>query len=181
MKATVNGSLTDIFECYIIVGDEIIVMNNLPEISDTKSATYSNEAIMGRSFPLYTYSHSNERTITMQLHFFVVDEEDVQENLDNLRILQSAVYPREGGAIGTPFTPPVVCRIKCGQLLATEELCCVLQNYNVKFPTDVAWATNGTSEASVFTPFRFDVDTTWQVVYSSNNLPYNSRIITSGR
>ena len=178
-KATFNSNLSPIPECYIQVGDstnEQIILNNLPEISDNKSAVYNSESVIGRSFPFYTYSHSDGRKISMSLHFFVVEPNDIQNNLDDLRLLQSAVYPREGNN-GTPFTPPVVCKIKCGELLAKEPLCCVLESYSVKFPTEVAWST----ESNLFTPFKFDVDTSWLTVYSSQNLPYNDRIIRSGR
>lgn len=190
-KATNNGSLAPIPEdkCYIIIpGSELkeekIVLNNLPDISDSKAAVYNNEAIIGRSFPLYTYSHSADRTISMQLHFFVVDKNDVSLNLQYLRAIQSAVYPREGTAGGAPFVPPPVCVIRCGNLLGTKPLCCVLQSYSVKFPTEVAWSTNGggTPDTSdFFTPFRFDVDTQWLTVYSSVDLPYQTRIVRSGR
>jgi hypothetical protein len=58
----------------------------LPEISDSKSAIYNNEPIIGRSFPLYTYSHSGDRSLNIQLHFFVVDVDDAVKNLGYLRI-----------------------------------------------------------------------------------------------
>lgn len=177
-KATNNGSLNPINECYVdIPGAGKIVMNNLPDISDSKSAVYNNEQIMGRSFPLYTYSHSADRNISITIHLFVVDESDIEQNLQYLRWLQSAVYPREGESIGAPFIPPPICKIKCGELLAKESICCALQSYSVKFPTELAWSTKG----SKFTPFRFDVDTQWLTVYTSANLPFQNRIISSGR
>lgn len=184
MKATNDGSLAPIPSCTInIPSAGTIELNNLPDISDSKSAVYNNEAIIGRSFPLYTYSHSGDRSISIQLHFFVVDKNDAQKNLGYLRWLQSAVYPRDGGQNGAPFTPPPICQIKCGSLLAgnpqsgssSQPLCCVLQSYSVKFPTEVAW------HEETFCPFRFDVDTSWLVVYTSNDLPFQDRIVSSGR
>lgn len=182
MKATNNGQLAPIYDCYIIVpgagqngGDSKIILNNLPEISDSKSAVYNTEAVMGRSFPMYTYSHSADRNISMQLHFFVTNPAEASRNLSYLRMLQSAVYPREGSSTNTPFQPPPVCRIKCGYLLADQEICVVLQSYSVKFPTEVAWDEN------TFCPFRFDVDTNWLTVYTSIDLPFQNRIVTSGR
>ena len=183
MKATNDGSLATIPDCKIIIpGAGTIMLNNLPSISDSKTAIYNNEAIIGRSFPLYTYSHSGDRAISMQLHFFIVDQYDANKNLTYLRWIQSAVYPREGSN-GAPFTPPPVCQITCGSLLAgnpssggsAQPLCCVLQSYNVKFPEEVAWHGN------TFCPFRFDVDTSWLVVYTSDDLPFQSRIVSSGR
>lgn len=199
-RATTNGSLNPIENCYlkipntflnpISIGgipgipsiniptnferERTIVMNNLPDISDTKSAVYNNEGIIGRSTPLYTYSHSGDRQISMQIHFFVVDQGSVEENLTNLNWIRSAVYPRESND-AVPFQPPPICRLKCGQLLGDEELCVILQSYSVKFPTDVSWDVN------TFVPFRFDVDTSWLTVYTSSDLPSQHRIIRSGR
>ena len=211
MKATNFGNLNPVDRCTIEIplngvgssqGDPnkyVLTMNNLPDITDTKSAVYNNEPIAGRSVPLYTYSHSGDRTISMQIHFFVVEEGDANRNLEALKIIQSAVYPCQDPADTTyPYTPPPVCKIKCGSLLASRQhhLCVVLQSYSVKFPTDVAWYDedlldggmpnnndhySNRKTSSDYCPFRFDVDTTWLVVYSSEELPFQTRIIVSGR
>lgn len=184
MKATDNGSLIKVPDCDIeIPGAGTISLNNLPNISDSKTASYNNEAIIGRSFPLYTYSHSGDRAISIQMHFFVIDPQDAERNLQYLRMIQSAAYPRQGGINGAPFTPPPVCKVRCGALLAgnprsgesAQPLCCVLQSYSVNFPTEVVW------HNETFCPFRFDVDTSWLVVYTSDDLPYQDRIVRSGR
>lgn len=182
-KATHNGSLNVIADCYISIPDpngsspHVIFMNNLPDISDTKSAVYNNSAIIGRAAPLYTYSHSGDRNINIQIHLFVVDEGDVFTNLDHVRWIESAVYPRDGQGTGAPYTPPPICQIRCGDLLARgQAICAFLQSYSVKYPTEVAWdALNGT-----FCPFRLDVDTNWVVVYNSSNLPFQDRIVKTG-
>jgi hypothetical protein len=175
MKSTSSGKLNDISQCKVsIPGGKPIIMNNLPEISDSKSANYNNEGIIGRSFPLYTYYYSGDRVINMQMHFFIVQEGDAEKNLNNLRLIQSAVYPRPGSG-GAPFAPPPVCQIECGQLLGNQALCVILTSYSVKFPTEVAWDEN------LLVPFRFDVDTSWLTVYTSSDLPENDRIISSGR
>lgn len=182
MKSTINGNLREIPDCHIIVPgggggdrDGTIKLNNLPDISDSKSAVYNGEPIIGRSFPLYTYSHSGERNISMQVHFFIVNPGDGARNLFYLRMLQSAVYPRNGDSTGTPYRPPPICRIKCGPLLDNDELCVILQSYSVKFPTEVAW------EETTYCPFRFDVDLTWQVVYPSDSLPFQEDIIKAAQ
>ncbi len=180
-----SGDLIPIEECVLNIPDikgeggatvegGSIVMNNLPEISDTKTAVYNNEPIIGRSFPLYTYHYSSDRNITLQIHFFILKEGDAVRNLASKRLIESLAYPRAGDS-GAPFKPPVICTLKCGQILATEPLCIVLQSYSVKFPTDVAW------DEQTLCPYRFDVDTNWLVVYTSNDLPNADRIITSGR
>ena len=187
-KATLDdGSLVPINDCYIIIpiiknrditqgqNEFKIILDVLPDISDTKSASYSDENIIGRSAPLKTYSNSDNRSITMQLHFIVSKPADVQGNLQKLRAIQSAVYPRDGFE-SAPFVPPPVCKIKCGNLLCSSgELCVVLKQYSVKFPTEVAWNEN------TFTPMKFDVDTTWDVVYASSSLPGQEKIFGLGK
>jgi hypothetical protein len=183
MKATNNGSLAPLPRCIIDIPKAgIIRLNNLPDISDSKDAIYNNEAIIGRSTPLYTYSHSGDRTIGIQMHFFVIDQGDAGKNLQYLRWIQSALYPRPSNG-QSPFEPPVVCQITCGSLLSgnpkieqsSEPLCCILKSYSVKFPTEVAW------DEETFCPFKFDVETSWIVVYASDDLPFQDRIVKSGR
>jgi|688.fasta_scaffold287249_2 hypothetical protein len=192
-----GGPLNPIDDCYIIIPYEgarppesgrqsptfkffdkyvQIIMDNLPDISDTKSANYADETIIGRSNPVKTYSQSDNRSISMQLHFIVSKQNDLYENLAKLRAIQSAVYPREGEGGGSPFIPPPVCKMKCGNLLGTKEICVILKSYSVKFPTDVAWD----DESKTFTPYKFDIDTTWDVVYSSSNLPGQNEIFNAG-
>ncbi len=169
------GDLRPIEKCWIDIPEAgRIVLNNLPDLGDSKQAVYNNIPVMGRSFPFYTYSHSSDRVISLQLHFFILKEGDGVKNLQYKRWLESALYPRQGNE-NVPYIPPVVCKMQFGDLLATSPLCVILQNYSVKYPTDVAW------ESETLCPFRFDVDTSWYVVYSSENLPYASRIVTSGR
>lgn len=184
--SVLNGALTPISNCYIdIPGAKKIVLDNLPEISDTKSASYADETVIGRSNPIKTYSQSDNRSITMQLHFVISKPSDVNTNLENLRAIQSACYPREGEG-GAPFIPPPVCKIKCGKLLSARgELCVILKTYSVKFPTEVAWMGDsqlgtGAGFDETFTPMKFDVDTTWDVVYASSDLPGQERIFTLG-
>lgn len=181
-----TGDLIPIEKCKLHIPNAgTIVMNNLPDISDTKQAIYNNLPIMGRSFPLYTYSHSGDRVISLQMHFFLLKEGDAERNLSDLRKIQSAVYPRDGGS-DTPYIPPVICTLECGDILSksngggsgskgTGPLCVIMQNYSVKFPTDVAW------DETTMCPYRFDVDTSWYVVYTSQDLPNADRIISSGR
>lgn len=174
-----GGPLAPINNCYIIIpiGSKNfpLILDNLPEITDQKSASYNDEIVIGRSSPLKTYSQSDNRTISMQIHMVVSKPSDVEYNLTALRAIQSAVYPRES-ANGAPFVPPAICRIKCGNLLAqNEELCVILKSYSVKFPTEVAWDENN------FTPFKFDIDTNWDVVYKSADLPGQERIFSLGK
>jgi hypothetical protein len=188
MKATNYGRLVQIDDCYISIPippsptppsqtPYVIRLRSLPEISDSKQATYNTENIIGRSFPLYTFSHSGDRQLSIQLHFFILDDNDPEKNLQDLRAIQSCAYPRRGTG-GAPYMPPMICTIQCGHLLAKEPICAVLQSYSVKFPTEVAWYEGKNGQ---YCPYRFDVDTSWLMVYSSSELPYQDRIFTTGR
>lgn len=175
-RATVeSGDLLEITNCYIdipIFGR--IILKSLPEISDSKSAAYNDEPIIGRSFPLKTYSHSENRVISMKLHFYNITATDFIKNLGYLRAIESVVYPKDTGSDGATFEPPPVCRIKCGELLSTSPLCVILKSYSAQFPTDVAW------EESTYVPFKFDVDTNWEAIYRSSDLPGQERIFSLG-
>ena len=129
----------------------------------------------------------------MQLHFFTTREScrtkpsrDLLQgnhcnqcsdcNIEHLRWIQSATYPREGVG-GIPYMPPPICKMKCGNLISNrnEEICVILQSYSVRFPTEVAWDTKTNC------PYRFDVDTSWLVVYTTANLPSQNNIYESKR
>lgn len=70
---TALGDLNEIDECYIqIAGGQRVVPRILPEISDSKSTSYTDESIIGRSFPVKTFSHSENRTISIEWHFIVL-------------------------------------------------------------------------------------------------------------
>lgn len=148
-------------------------MNNLPDITDSKSVSYNDESVIGRTTPIKTFSYSENRTISMQIHLFVTSSGDLAKNLKTLRILESAAYTRSGSG-GAPFIPPPVCKIECGRLLGDGGVCVVMKSYSVKFPPDVAW------DEKTLLPFKFDVDTSWDVVYSSKALPGQQNILKSG-
>lgn len=180
MKATLDGGALQELKCEIKVpGADTIILNNLPDISDSKSASYADEAVIGRSFPIKTYSHSENRSISMKVHFHILSRDDAQKNMAALRALQSAVYPRDEQA-NALYLPPPICKIKCGNLLAGSqkdgEVCVVLKQYNVSFPTDVAWFSEANGEGS-YLPYRFDMDLTWEVVYANEELPGQESIM----
>lgn len=182
MRATqLGGELIPLDKCVISIPGIIdIIPNTLPDISDTKSAEYSDENIIGRSFPLKTYSHSGNRAISITLHCYITTQGDVNLYLRWLRAIQSCVYPTVSATDFAPFAPPKIVQIKCGKLLTgtdtkeSQPLCCVLKSYTVKFPIDVAW------DEETYLPWKFDIDTSWDVVYSSSELPTDDRIINFG-
>lgn len=174
MRATneKTGTLTPILDCYVSVPNfGRIYMKSLPDISDSKEAVYNDEVVIGRSTPIKTYSHSSIRPISLQIHLFATSADDSFQNLKILRAIQSCVYPRSDNTSGAPFAPPVVCMLKCGYLLSANPLCVVCKNYSVKYPTDVPW------DEFTMLPIKFDIDTSWDVVYKSSDLPGQDRIL----
>lgn len=187
-----GGRLQPINLCYIIVPNfGKIILNNLPEVSDSKGAAYNDEIILGRSTPLKTFSHSENRTITMDIHLFITDSGnnqqiasgagvsyvpgDVFTNIKIVRGLESALYPRQDANVGSPFVPPVVCAIQFGRFFADQELCVVLRSMSKKAPVDVPW-----DDVNLF-PYKCDVSLQWDVVYTSSELPGQDRILLIGQ
>jgi len=193
----VTGNILPIENCFIEIpgftggdnGGAKIIFKILPEITDSKSASYNDEPILGRSMPLKTYSHSENRTITMNVHFIVTEKEDIIKNLSALRAIESAVYPREElGTQNNPFLPPPVCKVQCGELLAGTSnpelggspapLCVVLKSYSINFPVNVPWDADG--DNPTYLPYRFSMSLAWDVVYTSNDLPGQEKILQTG-
>ena len=186
-----NGKLTTIKDCWIEVpGAGVqdgyrgiqplrIEMNNLPDISDSKSASYSDEAAIGRSSPFKNYSHSENRTISWTCHFFVLtkkgdDPGNVNKILSYLRALEACTYPLTR-ASGTPYAPPPICHVKCGKLLSdTNPICVILKSYSVKFDTSLPW------DEESYLPYKIDVDLQFEVVYNQSDLPGAERVMKLG-
>jgi hypothetical protein len=170
-----SGRLAVIENCKIVTACGTICLRILPEISDSKSASYAQENAIGRSNPIITFSHSDPRTISSELHFMTTTTEDINQNWKAVRIIQSLVYP--GAATGggaAPFTPPPVVRFICGSLLdGPNGLCVILKNYNIRYPTNVAWDVN------TYLPYQFSISCTWEVVYACKNLPSNNCTINT--
>lgn len=188
------GDLRIIANCYIQIptpassrqergGIELVALNNLPEISDSKSVSYSDEPIIGRAMPLKTYSHSENRVITTKIDFFITNNDtnenapgSAAHNLRKLRALQSATYPLNNPfGLGVPYAPPPVCKLVCGKILGDDGLCVVLTNYNISYPTDVAW------NEEYMIPYKVSIDCSWHVVYNNSFLPGQERILAEGR
>jgi hypothetical protein len=184
LNATNNtGILKPIDDCYIKVKVGVktytINMYILPDISDSKQASYSDETGIGRSAPIKVFSHGETRSISWTAHFFSATKDIATENLQNLRILEYLVYPDNNR--NSIVSPPPIARIRCGDLLSNDELCVVLKSYTVKFPTDVAWQTFESEVGTgSYMPIKFDVDMTFEVVYQTVKLPGTQRILNFG-
>lgn len=164
-KATApDGSLQELAKCRIITPYGDIKLKILPEITDSKSANYTNEVIIGRTTPVPNYSHSEPRIISSELHFMVTKCQDISDNLKYLRMIESLVYPGDP-ADGAPYTPPPVCKFYCGRLLGDAGVCVVLKNYSFRAQSDVPW------DVETYLPYRFTVTCQWEVVYACANLP----------
>lgn len=164
-----SGHLNNIPKCYIQIGNFTLEMNNLPDLGDSKNATFESQNIPGRSSPMVTYSHSEARNIPVTITLVVQDKSDCKKNIAILRKIQSTVYPRRGPA--APYFPPALCKIKCGSLLSDNPICVIMKDYNIKFPQDVPW------DEETLCPYKMDISMSFEQVFSSNALPNNEMIM----
>lgn len=166
-RATIlGGDLNEIDDCYIDIENRIIPMTILPDISDSKSANYTNENSLGRTTPFVVFANGELRTISWTCHWVIKKSDDPDLYLGYIRTLQSAVYPTD--QVGHP---PPLCKIKCGKILSSGELCCVLKSYSIKFDTSVPW------DESILIPYKLDIDLQFDVIYDQSNLPIASTIL----
>lgn len=181
-----DGSLNVIQECYIKIPEftsqdlpdgVFIPMKILPDISDRKSAQYSDEAGIGRSMPFKNFQSSENRSISWTIHWIATSYDEAQKILKWLRALEACTYPRSQFIGSAPYAPPPICKIKCGNLLSHRwgsEISAILKEYSVKFDTSVPW------DEWFGMPHKLDVDLTFDVVYNLNELPGAEKILYSG-
>lgn len=175
MKATLlGGKLKNIDDIYIEINGEYIYAYILPDISDSKSASYADENSIGRTTPFKNYSFSENRVISWTHHWIIDVDQRVDQILKEIRLLQSLVYPTKEIL---PYAPPNIAHIKAGNILDEEDLCCVLKSYSVKYATDVPWYNKSSSSVSI--PYKVDMDLNFEVVYdnASGKTPYAEDII----
>lgn len=170
----VNGQIEKLEKCYIIAGGVKINMYVLPDISDSKSATYSSEPGQGRSSTVATYSYSDPRLINWTAHFTATDDESLRRNIGHLRILKSCLYPKTEGN-STPYSPPPICKLKCGAMLEDNELCAFLRSCSVRFPRDVPWS------ETHYVPYKFDAELNFEVVFNTSELPGHEKLFKTTR
>ena len=177
MKATLgNGDLVPLRDCWIEIGGDRITMKINPDISDSKSAEYADENAIGRTMPFKSYSNSSTRTISWSAHFMVCKDGDQEDLLDDLKLIESATYPKATNTGGAPYAPPPLCSLRCGRLLSDEgeDVCAILKSYTVKFDTSVPWDEDG------YVPYKMDVDMSFEVVYNQADLPGSNKIMDDG-
>lgn len=191
MNATIaggpdSGSLNEIVNCAIYIYGVKIKSRILPDISDSKGATYTDEAGIGRTMPFKSYQASENRTIQWTAHYVVTKKSDINEYLDDIKRIQSAVYPRNSksiAALDPPFFPPVICQLSCGSLLKrgisgtagtdSPYVNAVMKTYSIKYDTSVPW------DKTTLLPYKFDIDMTFEVVYDQSALPGAESILGS--
>ena len=178
MKATQGGGKLVPLDCTIFVPPNTdITLKALPDIDDTKQANYEADEGIGRTQPFMTYKNSGFRQINIGLHFFVTDQEEIQEIWGYIRALQSIVYPQPGQN-GAPYAPPPICSIHCGDIFKDTnggDICAVCTSVGVKYDTTVAW------DEDTYLPWKVDVTTAWQVVYANSELPGADQILQLGQ
>lgn len=186
MKATQpKGGLVPISGCYIDISDlgVTIPMYILPDISDSKSVSYPDENGMGRSMPFKSFQNSENRTISWTAHFLITNSSSngasgagvsAEDLITWLRAIEACTYPQDGQN-GAPYTPPPICKLKCGRILSeSDEICSIMKSYNVKFDPGVPW------DEDSFMPYKLDIDMTFDVIYDQSSLPGASQIMGSG-
>jgi len=187
MRATNgDGRLEKIEDCYLqsdlsangnlYASDNSIQMyfDNIPDISDKKSAKYNDETGIGRAAPIKAYANSDNRNISVECHFFVQKKSgsrSAEAIMTTLRWLEAHVYPKRASA---PYAPPPIMKIKCKDILAIPPLCVVMLDYNVKFDSQVPW------DEETGCPYKVDVSLNFEVVYNSANLPFAEDIVVTG-
>lgn len=163
-----NGKLTPLSKCYIVASGVQIIMDLLPDISDSQSAMYNNESAPGRSMPFVTFGSTEARNISWTCHFLAMDDRTARRNIGYLRILQSVLSPKTEKKI---YSPPPVCQLKCGIFLGDEEICAILRTCSVRGDRQGPW-----SETD-YIPYKLDIDTNWEVVRDNSNLPGQEKLM----
>ena len=167
-----SSLLTPIPKCDIKVGPITVPMYALPDISDSKSASYADETGIGRSMPFKSYQWSDNRTINWTAHYVATSKSDIKDFLRDVRRLTSACYPQQG--TGTPFRPPPLCTLRCLGLMkltsAPSEIAAVMKSYSIKYDTSVPW------DEETGLPYKFDVDMVFEVVLNQTALPTDNLI-----
>lgn len=168
-----TGQLKKIPNCSLILPFEVIGTNSneitfysLPEISESKSATYPDEELMGRSSPINIYSKSDHRSISITMHLYVTVQEEIEINLNIIRAISSLVYPEYSDE---DWRPPNIVYFNCGKLLSENRVPLLLKDYNVNYATDVQWFYD--EEKNIYMPLHVSIKTSWNIVYSWESLP----------
>lgn len=178
VASIVGGKLVPLEKCWLYIpspGNGItIFLDNIPDISDSKSTQFSDEPVIGRASPLKTYSYSDTRALSINFKLYSQTKTDILKNIQIFRAIESLAYPRKESQ-GMPYQPPPVCKFVCGEFLGSEPLCVQLKSVSKRTTSDVPW------DLEYYIPWKVELETTWDVVYSNNSLPGQERIFDYGR
>lgn len=151
----------------------------LPEITENKAATYNDEMILGRSSPVKTFAHSDNRVITMTMNFVATHNSDFIRYRQYLFAIAGATHPRYRDG----YAPPPICKIKVGGILGSYPggVDAVLRNYDFNTDNTAFWwdrrATDNADRNAQYVSMRFSINTNWDVVYSYETLPSYSDVL----
>lgn len=170
-----TGYLQDIPDCYLTIpgGTDVVGSNGssrtinfkiLPKISESKTANYAGQEVMGRVVPISAYANSGNRTISISMDFYALDDIQLEENIVNKYAIRSALCPKSLNTF-IPFSPPSICQFKCGNVLDNKPTCMALTSFSWEAPVDVAWSDKWIH------PYYFTVRTEWFEVYTYEDLP----------
>lgn len=153
-----------------------IYFETLPEITENKSATYNDEIVLGRSSPVKTFAHGDNRVITLTMNFIATHESDFIRYRQYMFAIASAAHPRyEQG-----YAPPDICKIQIGGILGNDPVSCVLRNYDFNTENTTFWydrdAQDEAERNAMYMSMRFSINTNWDVVYSYESLPSNTDV-----
>jgi hypothetical protein len=189
-----KGQLNVIKDCWLLIPNEEfgsmkIEFQALPTVTDAKGAKYDPTPVIGRASPLLVYANSDLRTISLDLPFFVTQTENFTEslsgesstvgtvkyNLQALRAIMSATYPRKGKN-GVTYRPPPVCVFKYGEFLCTKKggMCVIIDKYSVKNDPTVP------SDPETLCPYKFTVNVSLIKTTTSDDLPNQDSIWEEG-
>lgn len=70
-------------------------------VTETLTANYETNTMVGRTSPLYAFSHLNGKTVTLNLHF-VADICPPLQVYQKIKWLQTFLYPRDNGLVTIP-------------------------------------------------------------------------------
>lgn len=171
-----TGDLRAVPDCWIQFGnddEDRVELYALPQISDRKDVSYSDQPIQGRSAPVKTYSNSSNRSINFTIHLFVTKNLDIERNLNLIRRISALAHPEYNNT----YLPPRIARLKCGKLLGEDAngIPVVLKNYEVTYDTNVQWFYD--EQLKTYMPLHVELTTSWDVVYSWQSLPGHDDVL----
>lgn len=138
-------------------GGETWRLYALPEITESKDATYSDAPILGRATPVKTYSYSTYRKLSVTFHLHGTSHKMHVYNTKFVHAVASAVHP----VYANTYLPPRICQFFCGPLIDLVSV--VVTHYSFSMSPEVVWPG--------LVPIDMTLQADMDVVYAFANLP----------